>query len=200
MRSLRIQVHTCSAYEADCLPKRNCSPKVRRSSTRTRTWTDSSCNCPLPTHISEQKVIEAIDYRKDVDGFPSHQRGTDGHRAFPVMYPPLPTASSNCSGAIHDRDEQARNASYWAAATSSANPWLPLMMQKAVSRRRHGDRMPQPQPRPGRRSASEADIIIAAVGTTRTLLRRKWSRKALSVIDVGTTRVPDTYQEIRIQA
>ena len=24
---------------------------------------------PLPRHISEQKVIEAIDYRKDVDGF-----------------------------------------------------------------------------------------------------------------------------------
>lgn len=24
---------------------------------------------PLPKHISEQKVIEAIDYRKDVDGF-----------------------------------------------------------------------------------------------------------------------------------
>ena len=24
---------------------------------------------PLPPHISEQKVIEAIDYRKDVDGF-----------------------------------------------------------------------------------------------------------------------------------
>ena len=24
---------------------------------------------PLPKHISEQKVIESIDYRKDVDGF-----------------------------------------------------------------------------------------------------------------------------------
>ena len=24
---------------------------------------------PLPAHISEQKVIEAVDYRKDVDGF-----------------------------------------------------------------------------------------------------------------------------------
>ena len=24
---------------------------------------------PLPKHISEQKVIEAIDYKKDVDGF-----------------------------------------------------------------------------------------------------------------------------------
>ena len=34
---------------------------------------------PLPKHISEQKVIETIDYRKDVDGFPSHQRGTDVH-------------------------------------------------------------------------------------------------------------------------
>ena len=31
---------------------------------------------PLPKHISEQKVIEAIDYRKDVDGFPSRKRGS----------------------------------------------------------------------------------------------------------------------------
>ena len=28
---------------------------------------------PLPKHISEQKVIETIDYRKDVDGFHSER-------------------------------------------------------------------------------------------------------------------------------
>ena len=40
-------------------------------------WTNSTdvdvdgfiVQLPLPKHISEQKVIEAIDYRKDVDGF-----------------------------------------------------------------------------------------------------------------------------------
>ena len=56
---------------------------------------------PLPRHISEQKIIEAIDYRKDVDGF---------HPAFSsfshvTMCPP-----------------RARVALFSAAATSWASP------------------------------------------------------------------------------
>ena len=35
---------------------------------------------PLPKHISEQKVIETIDYRKDVDGFHPDQCRTYVHR------------------------------------------------------------------------------------------------------------------------
>ena len=35
---------------------------------------------PLPKHISEQKVIETIDYRKDVDGFhPINVSNTANH-------------------------------------------------------------------------------------------------------------------------
>jgi methylenetetrahydrofolate dehydrogenase (NADP+) / methenyltetrahydrofolate cyclohydrolase len=35
---------------------------------------------PLPKHISEQKMIEAIDPKKDVDGFHPDQCGPNGHR------------------------------------------------------------------------------------------------------------------------
>lgn len=35
---------------------------------------------PLPKHIDEQRVIMAIDYKKDVDGFHPNQRGQDGDR------------------------------------------------------------------------------------------------------------------------
>ena len=35
---------------------------------------------PLPKHISEQKVIETIDYRKDVDRVSSHQCRSHVHR------------------------------------------------------------------------------------------------------------------------
>ena len=50
---------------------------------------------PLPRHISEQKVIETIDYRKDVDGsIPSMWDGCP--LVFPAMYPLPPTVSLNC--------------------------------------------------------------------------------------------------------
>ena len=35
---------------------------------------------PLPKHIDEQKIIMAVDYRKDVD-FPSYQCGSYGYRS-----------------------------------------------------------------------------------------------------------------------
>lgn len=50
---------------------------------------------PLPKHISEQKVIEAIDYRKDVDGFHPINVGRQSI-GLPASTRPLPQASLNC--------------------------------------------------------------------------------------------------------
>ena len=50
---------------------------------------------PLPKHISEQKVIETIDYRKDVDGFHPINVGVCPS-VFPVMYRPLRVVFWNC--------------------------------------------------------------------------------------------------------
>ena len=71
---------------------------------------------PLPRHISEQKVIEAIDFRKDVDGYiPSTWE--EWPSGFLVTSQPPRKASWNCSGVTTSR-RAARNASSWAAATS----------------------------------------------------------------------------------
>lgn len=53
---------------------------------------------PLPKHISEQKVIEAIDPRKDVDGF--HPVNTGRMISGPArpIYPLRPTGFWSCSG------------------------------------------------------------------------------------------------------
>ncbi len=51
---------------------------------------------PLPRHISEQKIIEAIDPAKDVDGF--HPQNV-GPSASPASSQPHPQASSNSSPA-----------------------------------------------------------------------------------------------------
>ena len=71
---------------------------------------------PLPRHISEQKVIESIDFRKDVDGF--HPINVEEWPSgFLVTSQPPRKASWNCSGVTMSR-RAARNASFWAAATS----------------------------------------------------------------------------------
>ncbi|MFQ8805937.1 MAG: tetrahydrofolate dehydrogenase/cyclohydrolase catalytic domain-containing protein [Alistipes indistinctus] len=70
---------------------------------------------PLPKHISEQKVIEAIDPRKDVDGF--HPVNTGRMiSGLPSYLPATRTASSSCSNTTISKP-QARTASLSAAAT-----------------------------------------------------------------------------------
>lgn len=71
---------------------------------------------PLPRHISEQKVIEAIDFRKDVDGFHPINVGRMAIGFLVTSQPPR-KASWNCSGVTMSR-RAARNASSWVAATS----------------------------------------------------------------------------------
>ena len=77
---------------------------------------------PLPKHIDEQKIIEAIDYRKDVDGFHPINVGrmAIGCRA---SFLPLRSASSPFSSDTTS-PHRARNAWCSDEATSWANPWL----------------------------------------------------------------------------
>lgn len=57
---------------------------------------------PLPKHISEQKVIEAIDPRKDVDGF--HPVNTGRMiSACPPICPLRPTGFWSCSGTTRSK-------------------------------------------------------------------------------------------------
>lgn len=71
---------------------------------------------PLPKHISEQKIIEAIDYRKDVDGFHPINVGR--------MAIGLPCYISATPKGIlellrrYQIPTSGKNVSYWDAATS----------------------------------------------------------------------------------
>ena len=75
---------------------------------------------PLPAHISEQKVIEAIDYRKDVDGF--HPVNVGRMNIGLPCY--LPKELSN-SCVVTTFPLPASTALCWDAPTSWANRWLP---------------------------------------------------------------------------
>ena len=143
---------------------------------------------PLPRHISEQKVIEAIDYRKDVDGFHPINVGrmSIGLPCFKSATPAgimellrrynIPTKGANC--VVLGR------------SNIVGKPVATLMMQKAYP----GDATVTVC-HSGTKNITEicrqADIIIAAIGKP-SFVTADMVKDGAVVIDVGTTRVPST--------
>ncbi len=142
---------------------------------------------PLPKHISEQKVIEAIDYRKDVDGFHPINVGRQSiglpcfHSATPAGILTLleryeiPTKGANC--VVLGR------------SNIVGKPVATLMMQKGYP----GDATVTVCHRATRdlkEICRKADIIIAAMGVP-GFVTADMVKYGATVIDVGTTRVPD---------
>ena len=143
---------------------------------------------PLPRHISEQKVIEAIDYRKDVDGFHPINVGrmSIGLPCFKSATPAgimellrrynIPTKGANC--VVLGR------------SNIVGKPVATLMMQKAYP----GDATVTVC-HSGTKNITEicrqADIIIAAIGKP-GFVTADMGKDGAVVIDVGTTRVPST--------
>lgn len=142
---------------------------------------------PLPRHISEQKVIEAIDYRKDVDGFHPINVGRQSiglpcfHSATPAGILTLleryniPTKGANC--VVLGR------------SNIVGKPVATLLMQKGYP----GDATVTVCHRATRNLKEicrEADIIIAAMGVP-GFVTADMVKEGATVIDVGTTRVPD---------
>ncbi len=141
---------------------------------------------PLPRHINEQKVTEAIDPRKDVDGFHPVNVGrmSIGLPAFVSATPlgiltllrryNIPTSGRKC--VILGR------------SNIVGKPMAQLMMQKTGGDatvtvcHSHSAQLKE--------ECRQADIIIAAIGQP-AFLTADMVKPGAVVIDVGTTRVPD---------
>ena len=143
---------------------------------------------PLPRHISEQKVIEAIDYRKDVDGFHPINVGR--------MSIGLPCFKSATAAGImellrrYNIPTKGANCVVLGRSNIVGKPVATLMMQKAYP----GDATVTVC-HSGTKNITEicrqADIIIAAIGKP-GFVTADMVKDGAVVIDVGTTRVPST--------
>lgn len=142
---------------------------------------------PLPRHISEQRIIEAIDYRKDVDGFHPVNVGrmTIGLPCFLSATPAgimellaryqIPTKGARC--VVLGR------------SNIVGKPVATLMMQK----HNPGDAtvtVCHSATKNLKEICREADIIIAALGQP-GFVTADMVKPGATIIDVGTTRVPD---------
>ena len=141
---------------------------------------------PLPAHISEQKAIEAIDYRKDVDGFhpvnvgrmniglPCYLSATPKGIIELLRRYNIPTSGKHC--VVLGR------------SNIVGKPMASLMMMKnfgdatvTVCHSRTANL---------KEICRSADILIAAIGRPE-FVTAEMVKPGATVIDVGTTRVPD---------
>jgi len=141
---------------------------------------------PLPEHISEQKVIEAIDPRKDVDGFHPVNVGR--------MVIGLPSfVSATPFGIVellkrYNVETSGKNCVVLGRSNIVGRPLSVLLSQKAMnctvtvahSRTKNLEEV-----------CRNADILIAAIGVPE-FVKGNMVKEGAVVIDVGTTRVPST--------
>ena len=143
---------------------------------------------PLPKHISEQKVIEAIDYRKDVDGFHPVNIGrmSIGMPCF---------VSATPAGIIellkrYEIETSGKHCVVIGRSNIVGKPIASLMMQKSAP----GDAtvtVCHSRTKNLKEFTLQADIIIAALGQPE-FLTADMVKDGVVIIDVGTTRVPST--------
>ena len=142
---------------------------------------------PLPKHIAEQKIIEAIDYRKDVDGFHPINAGR-----MAIGLPCFLSATPAGILMLLDRygiPTKGKHCVVLGRSNIVGRPIAELMMQKR---------------QPGNCTVTvchsatpniadftrQADIIVVALGVP-GFLKGDMVKEGVTVIDVGTTRVPD---------
>lgn len=142
---------------------------------------------PLPKHIDEQKIIMAVDYRKDVDGFhpinvgrmsiglPCFISATPLGMLTLLQHYNIPTSGKKC--VILGR------------SNIVGKPMAQLMMQKQF-----GDAtvtVCHSHSKTLKEECLVADIIIAAIGKPE-FVTADMVKEGAVILDVGTTRVPDS--------
>jgi len=142
---------------------------------------------PLPRHIDERKVTEAVDYRKDVDGFHPINVGR--------MSIGLPAFRSATPAGIMELlsrygiETKGKHAVVLGRSNIVGKPIASLLMQKATP----GDctvTVCHSSTKNIKEICREADIIVAALGRP-GFVTEDMVKDGAVIIDVGTTRVPD---------
>ena len=143
---------------------------------------------PLPKHISEQKVIEAIDYRKDVDGF--HPINVC---RLSIGLPCFRSATPQGILTLLERygiETKGKHCVVIGRSNIVGKPVATMMLQKSY---------------PGNCTVTvchsatknikeitrQADILIAAIGSPE-FVKEDMVKDGVVIIDVGTTRLPST--------
>ncbi|ATH81134.1 bifunctional methylenetetrahydrofolate dehydrogenase/methenyltetrahydrofolate cyclohydrolase FolD [Pseudomonas sp. KHPS1] len=138
---------------------------------------------PLPAHIDETRVLQAIDPAKDVDGF--HSENVGGlSQGRPVLTPCTP---AGCMRLLRHTlgDLSGKHAVVVGRSNIVGKPMAALLLAANCSVSVLHSRSVKPE-----RLCGQADIVVAAVGRPR-MIGADWIRPGAVVIDVGINRIDE---------
>lgn len=149
---------------------------------------DSSVNgilvqLPLPAHIDETRVLQAIAPAKDVDGF--HSENVGGlSQGRPVLTPCTP---AGCMRLLRDTlgDLSGKHAVVVGRSNIVGKPMAALLLAANCSVSVLHSRSVKPE-----KLCGQADIVVAAVGRPR-MIGADWIKPGAVVIDVGINRIDE---------
>ncbi|CAO0795459.1 unnamed protein product [Mucor circinelloides] len=148
---------------------------------------------PLPSHISEAAVIEAIDYQKDVDGFHAINIGNMAKKGGdPLFLPCTP------KGIIHllkstGIDIAGKQAAVVGRSDIVGSPVATLLTAEHATVTLCHSKTPDIEA-----IVRTADIVVAAAGKTE-LIKGDWIKPGAVIIDVGTNAVEDSTKKSGIR-
>ncbi len=138
---------------------------------------------PVPAHIGQQAVIDAIDPEKDADGLHPLNAGRLAS-GLPAMVPATPEGCLIMAKHAAGGDLAGRHAVVIGRSNLVGKPVAQLLLKEnctvTIAHSRSRD-LPA--------LARQADILIAAVGRP-NMVRGDWVKPGAIVIDVGINRVP----------
>jgi len=142
---------------------------------------------PLPKHISEDKVIDIIDPRKDVDGF--HPVNVGKLLIGNPYFMPCTPAGIQQLLVRSGNDPAGKHVVICGRSNIVGKPILAIMLQK-----KDGANATVSMVHTGTKDTAaitkQADILIAAVGRPK-VITADMVKEGVVVIDVGVNRVPD---------
>nr|WP_029766964.1 bifunctional methylenetetrahydrofolate dehydrogenase/methenyltetrahydrofolate cyclohydrolase FolD [Pseudomonas sp. P818] len=138
---------------------------------------------PLPAHIDETRVLQAIDPAKDVDGF--HSENVGGlSQGRPVLTPCTP---AGCMRLLRDTlgDLSGKHAVVVGRSNIVGKPMAALLLAANCSVTVLHSRSVKPE-----KLCGQTDIVVAAVGRPR-MIGADWIKPGAVVIDVGINRIEE---------
>jgi methylenetetrahydrofolate dehydrogenase (NADP+)/methenyltetrahydrofolate cyclohydrolase len=140
---------------------------------------------PLPGHINEQKVIESIDFRKDVDGFHPQNIGRMiiGNKSF-ISCTPYGIVELLKRSRI---ETNGKNVVVIGRSNIVGKPVANLFLKKSLN---STVTVCHSATKDIKYFTSNADIIIVAMGKPK-FLKAEMIKEGCVIIDVGINRIPD---------
>ena len=175
IRSLEFRMTADSSAEAvlEVVAGLNADPKVH----------GILVQLPLPAHIDEQLVLQAIDPAKDVDGFHSENVGglSQGRSVL------TPCTPAGCMRLLRDRlgELSGKHAVVVGRSNIVGKPMAALLLAADCTVTVLHSRSREPQA-----LSRQADILIAAVGRP-AMIDASWIKPGAMVIDVGINRIEE---------